>query len=518
MRRFILIIIFLILSLNSANSLIYISEIMYNPEGDDNNKEYIEIFSNESINLTDLTVEDLESSDNLVQLYSSNSSYNLIVEELFNYSGINASIYSVGSTIGNNLNNDGDILLLKNKTNGKIIDLIIYNKDIGGNGNNKALCRLDLNIFKNSLIECNSSAGFENILFINNNTNNPNNGSNNSNVIDDFSVIKINEFIPNPEGNDNAVLPGGEWIEFYNSGDSSLNLAGLSIYDNNNNKVSISSANTLETTIIQAHGYLVVYMNGNSIMNNIGFEKITLKNNNEVINELSYFDSVEGKSYSKIDDIFRITDPTPGSANIFLEENNSSNTISNQNNNRHSNRLNSSYIEIIKIESGKNKEIKFGDIARIKLNIYKGRTRKTAGKIFIKDIGVPTYFNLYNNYENYTLILPVILFQNCDNKFKNGSYELMAEAFEVGDSINISIGRNTHCDKYVSILDPVKGSTSNNSILSESFINYRDEDKKIGLVYKSRDEKVKEYAVYFFITALILIFGYFLFHERKSKG
>lgn len=492
----------------------YISEVMYNPEGNDNNKEYIEIFSNDSINLTDYFIEDFESTDELVQLQSFNGSYSLIVEEGFNYSGLNVSIYSVGSTIGNNLNNEGDIVLIKNKSTDDILDIVIYDNFIGGDGNGKSICRNNLEIFQNSLIECNSSAGSENMVFINNQSSS--NQTNNSNMNNDFSTLKINEFIPNPEGNDNAPLPNGEWIELFNSGESSLNIAGLKIYDNNDNKISISSLNTLETTLIQPHGFLVVYGNGNSILNNNGFERIILKNNEDILDEITYFDSIEGKSYGKFDDVFKISEPTPGFQNTLIEQNTSNSSVERQTSIR---RLNSSFIEINKIYLGNDGKARFGDTVKVKINVYKGNTRKTSGNIYIVNVSESAGFNLYNSYINYTLTLPISIAQNCDNKLKNGTYRIIAESFGIKDHADITIDRNKNCVNYANIIDHVKSGISNKSILSESFINYEGEGKKVDVLYKSRDEKVGEYAVYFFIISVILILGYFLLnHERKHKS
>src|SRR3989344_625697 len=80
-----------------------ITEINYNPEGEDNNFEYIEVD--------------------------------------FNYSGINASIYSAGKTIGNNLNNDFDVVFLKK--NGSVEDVAYYSSEFGGSGNDKSICKKD---------------------------------------------------------------------------------------------------------------------------------------------------------------------------------------------------------------------------------------------------------------------------------------------------------------------------------------------------------------------------------------
>ena len=59
-----------------------INEIMYNPNEEDNNKEFIEIFSYPAINLSDYIVSDNDSNDTLILFYfNDNSNYSLIVED-----------------------------------------------------------------------------------------------------------------------------------------------------------------------------------------------------------------------------------------------------------------------------------------------------------------------------------------------------------------------------------------------------------------------------------------------------
>src|SRR3989344_1380752 len=107
MKKGLIYLFMLIFSFSFVNANVVINEVMYNPDGDDNNKEYIELFLENIINLDSWIIEDISSSDTLELLQFVNSSYALIVVEGFNYDGINASLYSSGATIGNNLNNDG---------------------------------------------------------------------------------------------------------------------------------------------------------------------------------------------------------------------------------------------------------------------------------------------------------------------------------------------------------------------------------------------------------------------------
>ena len=53
---------------------------MYNPEGNDNNKEFVEVFSDDAVNLTGYLVEDSGSNDVLELLSYFDGFYSLIVE------------------------------------------------------------------------------------------------------------------------------------------------------------------------------------------------------------------------------------------------------------------------------------------------------------------------------------------------------------------------------------------------------------------------------------------------------
>ena len=129
---------------------IQITEIMYNPQGNDNNKEFIEIEGTN--NLSVYTIGDLEQNDTLNLLYyNENSNYSLIVEEGFNYTGINASIYSAGATIGNNLDNTQDTLFLF-KENQTIVEVNYTNEFANDNG-------YSLEFWNNEWVESNNKGG-----------------------------------------------------------------------------------------------------------------------------------------------------------------------------------------------------------------------------------------------------------------------------------------------------------------------------------------------------------------------
>jgi len=147
----------ILLLIISVNADIVIDEIMYNPEGADNNQEFVELYLDEIINLENYLIEDQNSQDILETLqFIDNSNYALIVEEGFDYNNIQASVYSAGATIGNNLNNDEDTVTIKDPEE-NIIDEVEYSDELGADNNGMSLCKID-----DEWRECISTPGEEN--------------------------------------------------------------------------------------------------------------------------------------------------------------------------------------------------------------------------------------------------------------------------------------------------------------------------------------------------------------------
>lgn len=96
------------------------SEILFNPEGDDNNKEFIELIigEGENISLENCTIRDSASSDALTLLRGANAGnrYILIVEDesehIDRQSTQDSAIYTAGSAIGNGLGNTYETLTI----------------------------------------------------------------------------------------------------------------------------------------------------------------------------------------------------------------------------------------------------------------------------------------------------------------------------------------------------------------------------------------------------------------------
>lgn len=146
------------------------------------------------------------------------------------------------------------------------------------------------------------------------------------------SGIVINEFLPNPAGNDAALKKNGEWVELYNLGDAEVDLKGWAFYDlHDGHELLITKYNTnTGNTTIEPKGFLTVYRNGNAIfnLNNAFGDAVRLYNNRidkgELIDTYAYtVDSPEGKSFALVPDgsSNRVDSlPTPGEPNSALGE------------------------------------------------------------------------------------------------------------------------------------------------------------------------------------------------------
>ncbi len=469
-------IIILILIIPNSLAFLQINEIMYNPGGNDNNREYIEIKTN--LTLTGFTIQDLSSEDNLELIKYFPSNYSLIIEEGFNHSNINATIYSVGATIGNNLNNIEDIIIIKNNTD--IYDVIHYYSDWGAENNNLSLCRID-----NFWRECKSTPGYDNTQ---------------KNILQTYN-IKINEFLPNPQGYDNANMPEGEWIELINLGNIT-NLENCYFKDLTDHKIIISDTNTYNLTINQ---YQTIYTNGFSgFLNNIienETEKIQLFDpQHNLLDEITYSSTTEGLSWSKINNTWIKTIPSPNQENKYNETNLESK------------------IEIEEIYLGDDDKAKFGDNIRVKINIFKGDTGKYSISAWIEDnnkkISKRTKFNIEEKYKEQTFTIPIQIFPNCDKKFEDDYYTLKVEGLDITKQETIKIE-----DITKNLCGEIKCESKDISISTCSENNINSPNSTINqIIYESTNKKTEKMAIFFFCLILIFVIIQLMIENGKNKN
>ena len=312
----------------------------------------------------------------------------------------------------------------------------------------------------------------------------------------DYTKIKINELFPNPEGYDTATMPSGEFVELYNSGSSTLDLENLSLKDNygRDMDIFISNSNTFDT-IINPNSFLVVYMNGRyGFLNNDGYEKISLYKDDYLLDEVSYSGSSEGLTWSRINDKWVLSLPTPNSQNY---NNESDITIS---------RLNVDKI----YDLGNDNIAKFGQIIRIKLLVYKGDTNKESIKFYIEDedgerVSKESKVNVEDKFMNYTFTTPIQLIPNCNQKFNDGIYNIVISGLEDTDKEKIEIEGITPslCEVVKEVKETISTSVSSDSesVLNGEYIT--------GSVVYEGDEQ-GSYAVYFFCFSLISVILYLL--------
>ena len=177
-------IIIIIINTKASSALVRINEIMYNPAGEDDNAEYVEIYFDENTNFSNFLIGDLASNDTLKLIKNNknnnnnNNNFVLIVEENFDYNNTPCLLYSAGKNIGNGLGNKGDAVFLFNE-NKRIIDKITYTNNYA-NGNGKSLSLVNGFWLEQEPSPCKENMNSE-IGENNNNNNNDNDFNNNSN-------------------------------------------------------------------------------------------------------------------------------------------------------------------------------------------------------------------------------------------------------------------------------------------------------------------------------------------------
>ena len=492
-----------------AVSGLLVNEIMYDPEGDDDNKEYVEVVHETNFSLENFTVKDFSSSDRLLLVKRTESNFSLIVEEGFNYSLINASVYTAGSSIGNGLNNNQDSVIIIDNV-GNILDNITYNNTLGGI-NGRALCRSN-----HSFIDCNGTPGTNNFederknITSNMTPNNSENSENETEVKKEVNfTLEITEIMANPIGDDRAAYPDGEWIEVLNYGDFEINLENLRIEDEKNNNVKIKQTNFADNSIIKSKSYKVVYLNGWSIFNNDG-DSVVLSGEN-IIDRVNYSSIEQGFTWSKIDNIWRRTNPTPGEANKY-EEN-----------------RDEPYVKIKKVYKD---ETTFGDVVKIKAELYKGNSNKNEVRAYIEKVSEETSLNVFSKFTNLTLVLPIQTKTNCDKKIASGRHTITLEGFDREDKSEIEIKENGKCrnekeekqekiktkkaSSKVSLEESKKKSSKNTFYEKKPFESLINQSKPV-VVYESPSIKAKNYAIYIFGFLMIVLNLYLVMKKENGE-
>ena len=319
----------------------------------------------------------------------------------------------------------------------------------------------------------------------------------------DYSNLKITEFLPDPKGKDDAETPGGEWIELYNYGNTPLDLENLSLYDyiGKEPDLFITDTNTLNGTIIGANDYLIVYMKGiKGFLSNEGFEKISLFYENILLDEISYSNTKEGLSWSKVNNKWILTIPSPDEENNIEEPD---------------------YASSLKIETvyyGNDDYAKFGDSLRVRINVYKGDTTKYNLDLYLVDendnqVSKRSEINFEEKFINYTLIVPIQIDPNCKGKYANGTYTLVLKGLDEKTEKEIDLkGINKELCEVIKIKEEI-ASSAVNSPLENKESEIANSSLTSSVVYQSSDLKTKSMGIYFFCGVLLLLIIYLIFKK-----
>ncbi|MDP3916974.1 MAG: hypothetical protein Q8Q42_01660 [Nanoarchaeota archaeon] len=205
-----------------------ITEIMYNPEGNDNNREYVEVIFDEGMSMDGWTIKDHTHQDLLLLIEGDgNSRINLIVEEAYSADYFNdldfslISVYSVGAAIGNGLSNSGDEVMIYNLDD-ELVDSASYSSDLA-NGDGNALCF--------------NSEGYYSCV--------PSPGMENDETSDDFKDEENKTYFDYPANESEKINESDngyiriESIENSDEGCSNLNVR-LSLWNNRNKKEEVN--------------------------------------------------------------------------------------------------------------------------------------------------------------------------------------------------------------------------------------------------------------------------------------
>lgn len=479
-----LFIIFLFLLVDPIMAFVQINEVMYNPQGADNNKEFIELYTSELVNLTNYTLADSSSQDHLELLQLTNSSYILIVEESFNYTEINASIYSAGATIGNNLGNNGDSILLKDQ-NGEIITTLTYNSSLGAEGNGKTLC-----LYNASWQECLATAGHKNEIEDETNQielpkeaeetrkislsvyledkvytgekytrlfklkiKDKDNCAEKDNIVVAYNITNSDYLIKTDQFNKEIGCSGySSTGEFIPTVPGNYVLCG---------KVILSTLN--ETTPSVCQDFIVIDTASIpcNISLNISIKEKEIYNESESIkfkielNEKSFPFTIEYWIEDLLGKIVRNkinttnTNQKSWKSNIDEEDRillfksvvyptcNDTNLTDNSREKMffvvNPSQEPVSSINIEKLYLGTDDKVDWGDQFTVKVNIYKGDETKQSVQLWAEKEGErvskTTKVNIYDKYKSYPLTLPIQLEANCNQKISDGKATLILEAF-----------------------------------------------------------------------------------------
>jgi hypothetical protein len=340
-----LILIFLFLSFRFVFALT-ITEIMYNPEGNDTGREWIEVFNNSSETINILSGKNgWKINDGKNHLFEEDLT--IYPQEIFvivqdkslflkDYPNFQGKIIQANFSLKNE---SGKIQIFDEQK--RLRAEISYQSSCGGGGNGYSI------FFENNVCKENKTKGGtpgnllvkdeeeikesnnKQILVITSTITStevapqtfsipvsmPTTSENISSITKETIValkptLIISEFLPNPEGNDQDK----EFVEIFNYGDEAIDLDDF-ILEIGKKKISLKGR-------VEPKEYFVISNKDNNFYIRNRGETLKLYFDNQEIFSVSYEGKApEGKSFSRKEDgKWEFTEPTPGKENIFINK------------------------------------------------------------------------------------------------------------------------------------------------------------------------------------------------------
>jgi hypothetical protein len=493
LKKGMFVVFFLVYMANLCFADVYISEIMYNPLGSDTDREWVEIYNNGSaVNLSEWKFLEANVNHGLTLVNGSFvvNDYAVIVDDasvfLGDYPTFNGTLFDSSFS----LSNTGETIALVDE-NVNVVDNLTYSSSVGANGNGMTLVRDNVTFL---LIEGNVSGGspgskslglqseilsdvalevyLEDIIYLNVNYDklfkiiNINYGlgevynitvyydiTRNGSIVVNSSFIKgnVNQYSTLDTG-DFFTTEAGEYVLCGAIINSSLQNEG-----NTSNNLVCKNFTVIDSSIINCNISLSVSTNKTLYQEG---EKISydLDLNNETfpfIIEYGVFDllgtairdyrnttNTNAKTYTpNIDELDRIMLIKANLANVVcndtnLEDNSVETMILVNGSISDSSSAQGTNESNFIIESITPSIIKFGDLIKVKIDVYKGNTNKYSTSVYVENnegdelSKSKSKFNVYDKMTNYKLTIPVQLEDNCGNDFDDGNYNVVIEGLD----------------------------------------------------------------------------------------
>ncbi|MBW3013382.1 lamin tail domain-containing protein [Candidatus Woesearchaeota archaeon] len=382
----------IVLTVASAVNGVQISEIMYDPVGDDYDFEFIELYTNETEDISNYRFEGI---DFQFPGNTTITGYLVIANTLADFQQRYPDV-SIEFEFKGALSNSGETIALLNEMN-KIVDSVSY-EPIADQG-------YSLELYNNTFIPSNQLHGTPGSAYV---------------VTEDTELNETNEATSNHT----------------NSCDLSLDIYLDKLIFQNNEKVQYKPLIYNDSFFAQGEeqdiDYVIEYFIEDAIGNIVRSSSNTTNTNTKTFTP----------DIDEMDKVFFITMTVFPECNDTNPENNKAiksfyviNNISQL-----------PKIEIKSINLGTDNKIKFGETLKATILVQRGNSSKKTVSLQVEDISETVKLNIDSKNEN-EFTIPMQLDSNCDDDFSDGLYDLVIEGFDltVKTAVNVEGKVKSQC-------------------------------------------------------------------------